>query len=93
MLGPPATRRLYSGSWRYEEMTWSAWNPRQVKDLSQFMIDFDFEGSAAADGDGWRDTTEVVGAMDFYIGRGDIPSLRRLFPKGVGLYSALATMV
>lgn len=84
---------LYSGTFRYEEMTWSDWNPRQVKDLSQFMIDFDFEGSATADGDGWRDITSVVGDMKSYILRGQTPSLRRLFPKGVGLYNALATMI
>lgn len=84
---------LWSGTFRYDEMPWSGWEPRPMKTLDEFMIDFDIEGwvdrSTSA---GLRERTDVVGDMDFHIEYGGVVHIRRIFPKGVGLYNALANL-
>lgn len=75
---------------RFEDLGWSGWSAENLKDLDHYMVDFDFHGSiSAADPGCWRERTEVVGDMDFYLERGNDPFIRRVYPKGVGLYAAL----
>jgi glucose-specific phosphotransferase system IIA component len=83
---------VWDGSMNYrtQALGWSGWEAQRLTDLDQFMADFDFEGSVTAEAHGiWRERTEVVGDMDFYLERGDDPYMRRLYPKGIGLYLAL----
>lgn len=75
---------------RFEDLGWSGWSAENLKDLDHYMVDFDFDGSISAENPGcWRERTEVVGDMDFYLERGNDPFIRRVYSKGVGLYAAL----
>jgi hypothetical protein len=79
-----------SMNYRAEALGWSVWETEPLSDLDHFMTEFDFEGSITAEAPGiWREHTEVVSDMDFYLERGNEPYLRRLYAKGVGLYVAL----
>lgn len=79
-----------SNGYRSEALGWSGWEAQRLTDLDHFMVDFDFDGSITAEEPGhWSGRTEVVGDMDFYLKRGNDPHMRRVYPKGVGLYVAL----
>lgn len=76
-----------------DEYEWSSYSAQPMKSLDQFLVDFDFDGSIRHESPGcFSEYTTVVGDMDFFLERGNEPSMRQIHPKGMGLYSALLSL-
>lgn len=73
---------------------WSNWEASGMTDLDHFMVEFDFEGSGRRETSSFLTHTDVVcSILNYYLdsANGDW-SLRRLHPKGMGLYLALKSL-
>ena len=79
----------------FEYFGWKDWKMTPIRDLDEFMIDFDFEGYQTVETSGlWHTRTSVVGKIYVYNGpHFQTHNLRRIYPKGVGLYLALKGLI
>lgn len=78
-------------SYHDERFGWSGWEFEPLTDLDHYMVDFDFAGDARFESSYFLRFTDVVDSiLTSYLDSTDSHfSLRRLYPKGVGLYVAL----
>lgn len=78
-------------SYHDQPFGWSTWEPEGMTDLDHFMVEFDFEGSGRRETSGFLTHTDrVCNILDHYLNSTTgYWSLRRLHPKGMGLYTAL----